>query len=529
MPSATAVSQTVPFLRRLPILAIVLILGWQSVPLAFARWGSTPPQQKFRTDRVLVKPHPAASPTAMAVLHQQSGGRVHRRFPNLGGWEVVELNGRIPVEQALERYRANPAVERAEPDYFVHAARVPNEANYGNGTQWALYNWGQLGGTIDCDIDAAEGWDLAYDAMPVLVSVLDSGIRVTHEDLVGNLWINPGEIPGNGVDDDSNGYVDDVHGINAVNGNGDLTDEFGHGTHVAGILGAVGNNGIGMVGTAWNIRMINCKFLDLQLQGSVSDAVECIEYSRLRGARIINASWGGQTPTVFSSQALYDAINVLRQQGIIFVAAAGNFALNNDGDPRFYPASFDLDNIISVAATTRDDDIAHFSDYGANSVDLGAPGYIVYSAWSGHDSDYRTDDGTSMSAPHVAAACALLWTRFPNATYQQIIQMVLAGTDPIPALAGKCRTGGRLNLFKVLNQQITPPIGNPPTLYVRGTEPGKFLFRVTGDPNSSFELQTSSDCKSWAPGPTFQIPAGGSLDMFDFTDAGRRFYRAVLR
>jgi len=511
--------------RRAFILASVLVLLlFESIASAIIR----PPAATngFRTDRIIVKLSPSANASLLESALNSSGCKSRAAYPSLGNLHVIELPSGVSAEAGLRLIRRLPGVEYAEPDYVLQAARVPNEPRYADGSLYHLFNWGQLGGTVDCDIDAAEGWDLAFDATSVIVSVLDTGTRVTHEDLTANLWRNPGEIAGNGLDDDNNGYIDDVHGINAMNDSGDLTDTFGHGTHVAGILGAVGNNGIGVVGTAWNARIMTCKFLDNQLQGSLSDALECIEYSRVNGARIINASWGGTTTNVFGAQALYDAINSLRQHGIIFVAAAGNFSLNNDAIPRFYPASFDLDNIVSVAATTRDDDIAHFSDYGLNTVDLGAPGYIVLSTWAGHDSSYALDDGTSMAAPQVAAACALAWAKYPGSTYQQIIARVLAGTDPIPALAGKCKTGGRLNLHKVLSQPDPAP-HSAPRVIVLGMESGKFRYRVEGVPNGSFHLQTSLDGKSWTPGTTFQMPPSGHLDFDDFMSNGAKLYRAV--
>ncbi len=519
--------QTLPWRRWVGWLILVISGTIASDALAVIR---PPVTNSFRSDRVLVKFRETVDEPAQVKARQNVNAKLHRKFTKLGDVQVLQLPRGADVQREVERLRSNPAVEFAEPDFILSAARVPNEPRYFDGSLYFLYNWGQLGGTAGCDIDAAAGWDFATDASSVIVSIMDTGTRVTHEDLAENLWVNPGEIPGNGIDDDGNGYVDDVHGINARDGNGDLTDTFGHGTHVAGIFGAVGNNGIGVVGTAWRARIMTCKFLDNQLQGSVSDALECIEYSRVNGARIINASWGGTTSDVWGSQALYNAIDSLRQHGIIFVAAAGNFALNNDSTPRFYPASFDLDNIIAVAATTRDDEITHFSDYGLESVDLAAPGYIILSTWADDDSSYALDDGTSMSTPQVAAACALAWSLYPTSTYQQIIQRVLNGTDPIPRLAGKCKTGGRLNLYKVLSQPgPLPPTGTQPVLSVRGTEPGKFLFRVTGTPGSSFELQSSSDLEDWSPGKTFQMPESGQLDMSDIVDGEARFYRAVLK
>ncbi|HLP76170.1 MAG TPA: S8 family serine peptidase, partial [Candidatus Paceibacterota bacterium] len=210
----------------------------------------------FRSDRILVKPKPTTREANLTALRQNALDSLRRSYPKMGNLQVIHLSGRETVTNALRRYRQSGLVEYAEPDYILCAARTPNEPAYSDGSQWALFNWGQLGGTAGCDIDAARGWDFAYDASPVVVAVLDSGVRVTHEDLAANLWVNPGEIPGNGIDDDTNGYIDDVNGINAINGSGDLTDDFGHGTHVAGILGAVGNNGVGIVGTAWRAKML---------------------------------------------------------------------------------------------------------------------------------------------------------------------------------------------------------------------------------------------------------------------------------
>src|SRR5439155_453265 len=242
-------------------------------------------------------------------------------------------------------------------------------------------------------------------------------------------------------------------------------DDHGHGTHVSGTIGAIGNNNVGVVGVAWKVQIMACKFLDSTGNGFISDAVKCIDYARSKGARVINASWG---TTTFTSQALRDAIDSARQAGIIWVAACGNSSEDNAVDP-IYPASYDLDNIISVAATTRTDDLAFFSNYGATTVDLGAPGAAIFSCWNGSDSDYRYYDGTSMAAPHVTGTCALLMAHFPNDNYQQIINRILSNVDPLPSLAGKCRSGGRLNLLKALGGS-TPPPPQKPTITVVATD-----------------------------------------------------------
>jgi len=198
--------------------------------------------------------------------------------------------------------------------------------------------------------------------------VIDTGVRYTHDDLAANMWTNPGEIAGNGLDDDGDGYVDDVHGINAITGSGDPNDDNGHGTHVSGTIGAVGNNGIGVVGVAWGVKIMALKAFNSSGNAAGSDLIECINYATSKRANIINASWGCQN---CFSESLREAIAAARNQGILFVAAAGNFSADNDSIP-FYPAGYDVDNIISVAATTRNDGLAYYSDVGKVSVHLAA-------------------------------------------------------------------------------------------------------------------------------------------------------------
>ena len=372
---------------------------------------------------------------------------------------------------------------------MVDALGEPNDFRFHNGDLWHLKNNGQYGGILDADIDAPEAWDTIPDASNVIVAVIDSGVRASHEDLAPNLWRNPGEIAGNGLDDDADGYVDDVHGINTVANNGNPNDEWGHGSHVAGILGAVGNNSVGVAGVCWRVQIMVCKFFDSPAQGPISDAIKCIDYARMHGAQVINASWGSDS---FQSLALRDAITSARDAGIIFVAAAGNSTADNEVTP-LYPASYDLENIISVAATTRTDGLASFSNYGATRVDLGAPGDPVFSCWNNGDDGYQYFSGTSMAAPNVTGACALARARYPLENYQEIKQRILNATDPLPSLAGKCVTGGRLNLQKLVN--------GPPT-------PANLVIQ-------SIALVPTGIAISWSsqPGRNYEVYGKGSLNV----------------
>src|SRR6266542_3346158 len=411
----------------------------------------TPADLDFRNDRILVKPK---SGILLSVPDLLLGSSVLDEFPSVGHLQVVQLPAGQSAQEAIADLLQSGLVEYAEPDFQVSALAVPNDFRYNDGSLWGLHNTGQFGGLPGADIHAQDGWDIQNSAANIIVAVIDTGVRYTHEDLANNMWNNPGEIAGNGLDDDGDGYVDDVHGINAIANTGDPNDDHGHGTHVSGTVGAVGNNNVGVVGVAWRVQIMACKFLDSSGNGFISDAIKSMDYARSKGAKVVNASWGSIS---FTSSALHDAIDSLRQAGIIFAAAAGNSAANNDVRP-LYPASYELDNIISVAATMRTDDLAFFSDYGATTVDLGAPGAAIFSCWNGSDNDYRYNDGTSMAAPHVAGTCALMMAHYPNDNYQQIISRILSNIDPLPALAGKCVSGGRLNLQRALSGGAPPPV-----------------------------------------------------------------------
>ncbi|MCD8482672.1 MAG: S8 family serine peptidase [Verrucomicrobia bacterium] len=293
----------------------------------------------------------------------------------------------------------------AEPDYIVRILESPNDPRYLDGSLWGLRNTGQQGGMAGADVNAQSAWEVRSDAATVIVGIVDTGIRLTHEDLVANLWVNPNEIS-DGTDTDGNGFVDDIHGINAITMNGNPNDDHGHGTHCAGTVGAVGDNGIGVVGVAWNVQLMALKFMSSGGGGATSDAITCIQYGIDNGAHILSNSWGG----TFFSQALYDSLKDALEAGVIIVAASGNFTSNND-ITSIFPASLPLDNIVSVASTTRTDALSNFSNFGQGSVEIAAPGSDILSTGFESDSSYVIKSGTSMAAPHVAGAFGIVKRR----------------------------------------------------------------------------------------------------------------------
>ncbi|MEO6462468.1 MAG: S8 family serine peptidase, partial [Candidatus Eisenbacteria bacterium] len=378
--------------------------------------------------------------------------------------EHVKLPPRLSIEEALERLRRIPNVEHAEPNYEIHLLAVPNDPRFPE--LYGMRNTGQTGGTAGADIRATSAWDLFTGDPNLLLGVIDTGIDYNHPDLAANSWTNALEAAGTaGVDDDGNGYVDDIHGYDFVNNDGDPMDDNGHGSHVSGTIGGVGNNGVGVAGVNWNIKIAGIKFLSGGGSGTTAGAISGIEYAIAIGCRLTSNSWGGGG----FSQPLLDAINAAGAAGQLFVAAAGNSGANTDTSPS-YPAAYDSPYIISVAATDDNDGLASFSNFGLATVDLGAPGVAVLSCQPG--GGYQLLSGTSMACPHVAGAAALVWGRFPGASNLQIKQLLLLKADPIPALAGKCVTGARLNVFL--------SIADPDS-----TAPGSVADLATNNPGST--------------------------------------------
>ncbi len=335
-------------------------------------------------DEIIVKFKNEVSPdnsrfnSASSRAHSATGAAVKRNFRKLKRLQLVKLRGDHSMKDALKAYLENPEVEYAEPNYIVNAALTPNDPNLYK--LWGLNNTGQTGGTSDADIDAVEAWDITTGSNNVVIAVIDSGVAINsnisvgHPELTDNIWTNPGETScTDSIDNDGNGYIDDCYGWDFVDNDNDPMDYAGHGTHVAGTIAAIGNNNQGITGVMWDASIMPLRFLDATGSGNTADAVSAIIYASENGAHIINNSWGGGG----FSQALEDAINA---SNTLIVCAAGNSGSNNDTNP-FYPASYSSDNIISVAATDHNDNLAYFSNYGASSVDIAAPGVNIYSTF----------------------------------------------------------------------------------------------------------------------------------------------------
>ncbi len=403
-----------------------------------------------------------------------------------------------------------------EPDWIKKPHLTPTDTAFTDGRLWGLNNTGQNGGIAGADINAVSAWNVTTGTSSVIVAIIDSGVRYTHSDLSANMWENPGEIPGNGIDDDNNGYIDDVYGINAITGSGNPLDDDGHGTHTAGTIGAVANNGQPHVGVAWNVRIMACKFLDASGGGKISDELKCIDYAISKGARILNMSFGDNA----FSQAEYDGLQKALQNNVLVVASAGNETVNNDLTPT-YPANYNLGNIISVAAFNRFNQLASFSNYGSNTVHIAAPGEEIFSCWNGSDYDYKTLNGTSMAAPHVSGIAALVISVFPNIGVSQLRSQILKSAIPVQSMSGKLSTGGRIDALKALNavpdgvlEVIVTPVNE--TLLGAGATVNLVLnisdiypitnATVTGNTSFNTNLNFSKNSTNSFYSTTFQVP-----------------------
>jgi subtilisin family serine protease len=377
---------------------------------------------------------------------------------------IDDLDNADPAADAADYAAMSDVVLYAEPNQIIqlddpaagarsfdvdqneYDANLPNDPQFGD--QWSLNNQGQNGGKEHADIDALKAWTKTRGSADVVVAVLDSGVDYKHIDLRANMWTRPDSVPQ--YQDDELGSFDDFHGFDIGDRIGDPMDDNGHGTHCAGIIGAEADNSEGIAGINWKVKIMPLKFLGRGGYGTTKAAIEAINYAIDRkkngvNIRVMNASWGSTS----GSKALEDAIRAAGDAGILFVAAAGNNSTDNDKRPH-YPSNYDLPNVVSVAALDRNDAITSFSNFGAKTVHIAAPGKDIPSTWL--NDQYREASGTSMAAPHVSGVAALIVAEYPNISVAKLREKLLRSVDKLDSLSGKVSSGGRLNAAKAVSQ-----------------------------------------------------------------------------
>ena len=421
--------------------------------------------------------------------------KIKKEFSFLPGLVLVEVdhvgidaNKIFEIKQNLINKRSLlsvlDSVNYVEYDAIDKYTKKPSDSAYISEDLWGLNNSGANGGIFDADIDAPEAWDITVGSDDVIVVIMDSGLHVTHQDLKNQLWINEDEVPNNGRHDDNDGFVDNINGINPESNDGDLTDNVGHGTHVAGTVGASANDQGRHVGVAWNVSLMGVKGGEYGISRSAQ--IAGIDFAISEGATVVNCSFGGLN----YSQAMFEAFAAGGESGIIFSCASGNDGLDADSFT-FYPAGYELECIISVAASDRRDELAYFSNYGVVSVDLAAPGVDIYSTTSESNVAYEFQDGTSMAAPHVAGVLALMRSLQPDWSNLEIREQILSSVDVIPSLEGFVQTSGRLNAYSALDGMsekipdgnmeisISPPSGS---MLLAGADQQFYVTVIDGEP-----------------------------------------------
>ena len=324
------------------------------------------------------------------------------------------------LQAKLGQVRDTGLFRYVEPDFYRSINRVTNDAAFTDGTLWGLNNQGQNGGTDGADIDAPEAWDITVGSRNIIVAVVDTGVRYTHQDLVNQMWVNEDEVPNNGLDDDLDGFVDNIYGADIIGNDGDPMDWNGHGSHVAGTIGAEAGNGHPHVGVAWDVQLMAIQVFGASGQGSMAAVTGAIDFATQNGAHVINLSLGGYG----FNQSNYDALSAAGDAGIIVSAGTGNDAIDNDAMP-FFPASYDLECIIAVAGTDRNDNLASFSNYGKTTAHLAGPAVTIYSSVASADDAYDVYDGTSMATPHVSGVAALLFANDNTLSASQLKAQLL--------------------------------------------------------------------------------------------------------
>lgn len=468
----------------------------------------------YVSDELLVKFAEGPATDNARLANRAIGSTVLENLGDLG-WQRVRIPAGLSIDEAIEQYKKFGVVASVQPNFYYHLLRTPNDPQFISGGMYGLTK-----------IAAPSAWDLSTGSSAVVVADIDTGLRYTHEDLAANAWVNPGEIAGNGVDDDNDGFVDDVFGADFRDNDGDPLDDNGHGTHTAGTIGAVGNNLVGITGINWNVKIMAIKIY----HGSGSDTtsamlINAYNYVRMmknRGVniRVTNNSYGGCNEACGFDQATKDAIDALGNAGVLNVFAAGNNSANNDttAAPN-YPSTYTSPSILAVAASDSLDAKAGFSSFGAVSVDLAAPGVGILSTYNTSDSGYATLQGTSMATPHVTGAAALLSAFNPSLSAASLKASLMNNVDVLPAWNGVVKTGGRLNVFKAMqNPTVCNFTGGTGTMKAP-TKGGVFTINVPAGPNCDYSVASNANwikvltpnVMSGTGSVTFRVPVNPSI------------------
>ena len=488
----------------LALLAFAIFVG-----SAFAQ---TTAVSSYVPDELLVKfTHAAVSDNALLV-NRSVGSTILEDLGDLR-WQRVRLPVGMTVDEAISRYKKYGDVEYVQPNFYYSLLRTPNDPQFLSSGMYGL-----------AKISAPQAWDLSTGSSSVVVADIDTGLQYNHEDLMANAWTNPGEIPNNGIDDDGNGFIDDYYGYDFRFNDSDPLDENGHGTHTAGTIGAVGNNLLGVSGVNWNVKIMAIKIYSPSGADTTSamliNAYNYVRMMKNRGVniRVTNNSYGGCLEACGFDQATKDALDAMGNAGILNVFAAGNSATNNDTSPQ-YPASYTSPSVLAVAASDALDGKAGFSCFGLNSVDLAAPGVGVLSTYNSSNSSYQTLSGTSMAAPHTAGAAALLSAYNPSLSPASLKATLMNNVDTLAAWNGLVKTGGRLNVFKAMQNPTVCNFTVGAGLMKVPTKGGVFTVNVPAGSNCDYSVTSGANwikvltpnVMSGTAAVTFRVPVNPSI------------------